>query len=702
MELSNKSLNERYKIAFISVLIGLCWILTFFFHIILDKEVVFTHFFYIPIILASIWWKRKALIVTSLLVSFLIITNLWKSFSIPLEDFARIIIFYFVTVVVITLSEQMEKSKRTLKESEEKYRSVFNSAKEAIVLISSDGKIVSCNKGAESMFKLSEQDLLDKSIISLLPNRYIKPIQKIFLDINKTNISMDSSIFSDLYAIKSDGTEFPIEISIVNWKSDKKLFFTAIIRDITKRKESEKVIRENEKKFRTVFNEVNDIITLINIESDGRAGNFIEVNDVALNKMEYSKEEFKMMSPRDIGTQDSGNKILIQKLLNDGQTTFERVYRTKSGKEIPVEINSHLFELEGKKVALSVARDITERKIHETQLKESEERYRTLFQFSPDYIVLLDLDGKILEINRTLENILGMDTESLRGKFFYELPILLPENIPRFKKNIEKLLSRGHLAPYQSNVKDMDGNEHWIDIYNAVIKKEGSDFAILVIANDITQRKLAEDELKISLTEKELLLKEIHHRVKNNLMIISSLLNIQSSYIKDKEARGIFKESQNRAKSMALIHERLYQSTDLKKIDMGDYIRTLSNNLFDTYVTNPDKIHLHLDIEDISVDINTSIPLGLIINELVTNALKHAFPDDSRGNIYISLHLDDDKIKLEVSDDGIGFPSDIDYKNANSLGMQLINNLSLQIDSELKLISDKGTSFQIIFAEKHF
>jgi two-component sensor histidine kinase len=199
-----------------------------------------------------------------------------------------------------------------------------------------------------------------------------------------------------------------------------------------------------------------------------------------------------------------------------------------------------------------------------------------------------------------------------------------------------------------------------------------------------------------------MLLKEIHHRVKNNLMIISSLLSIQSRFIKDKEALGIFKESQNRAKSMALIHERLYKSTDLKRIDMGDYIRTLANDLFHTYITNAQKIQIKMDVEDIMVDINTSIPLGLIINEIITNALKHAFPNDMQGTILISFHRVGDKLKLEVSDDGVGFPKDLDYKNTSSMGLQLVNSLSNQIDAELNVVMEKGTSFQITFPEKTF
>jgi Signal transduction histidine kinase len=183
-------------------------------------------------------------------------------------------------------------------------------------------------------------------------------------------------------------------------------------------------------------------------------------------------------------------------------------------------------------------------------------------------------------------------------------------------------------------------------------------------------------------------------------MIISSLLNLQSSYIKDEGARNVFRESQNRAKSMAMIHERLYQSTDLKNIDFGDYIRSLTTDLYHTLVAEPDRIRLDIDVEDVKIDINTVVPLGLIVNELVTNSMKHAFPEGETGYIKVELYRKSEKIVLKVSDNGIGFPEDLDYKTTSSLGLQLVNNLTMQIDGDLELDRNQGTSFSLIFVEK--
>lgn len=221
--------------------------------------------------------------------------------------------------------------------------------------------------------------------------------------------------------------------------------------------------------------------------------------------------------------------------------------------------------------------------------------------------------------------------------------------------------------------------------------------------NELTNTKRELTKKNIELTElnqqKEMLLKEIHHRVKNNLMIISSLLNLQSRYIKDKESQEIFKESQNRAQSMALIHQRLYQSTDLKNIDFKEYITTLANDLYRTYVDDTSRVSLTLNIDECRIDINTAIPLGLILNELITNSMKHAFPGNEKGTINIDFKKNDDKYILIVSDDGVGFPEDLDYQKTDSLGLQLVNNLTDQISGELELDTTRGTTFKITFKE---
>jgi two-component sensor histidine kinase len=212
----------------------------------------------------------------------------------------------------------------------------------------------------------------------------------------------------------------------------------------------------------------------------------------------------------------------------------------------------------------------------------------------------------------------------------------------------------------------------------------------------LEQLEKAEEENK-----KQLLLKEIYHRVKNNLQIIISLLNLQSQKTKDKNVIEILTDSQNRIRSMALIHERLYKSKDLSGINIKEYIQDLANNLFHSYGVHSNRIKLNIDIDDIIINLDTATPCGLIITELVSNSLKHAFPEGKKGELIIRLKSDNDKnFALIVKDNGIGFPKDLDFRKTNTLGMQLVTGLVSQLKGTIDLDQSSGTEFKIIFKEK--
>jgi PAS domain S-box-containing protein len=356
-------------------------------------------------------------------------------------------------------------------------------------------------------------------------------------------------------------------------------------------------------------------------------------------------------------------------------------------------------------MAIGVVVAILSEEIHQKDINlfESQEKFQSVAMSAVDGIITTDTDGMIVLFNNSLKNIFGYSIDEIKGK---HVTMLMPE---RFKlKFIEKLDRFKNTGNHELDGKTFesiglrkDGVEFPFEISIATWGSKGDIFTTSII-RDVSERKKIEKQLKKSLYEKEILLKEIHHRVKNNLMIISSLLNLQSKYIKDEESKNIFKESQNRAKSMALIHERLYNSKDLKRIDFGDYINTLAHDLYHTYVIDNNLIELNVNVDDLMLDINTSIPLGLIVNELVTNSLKHAFPRGRSGKIEINFHLQDDKYILEVKDKGIGFPEDIDYKNTDSLGLRLVTILTEQIEGVIEFNNTSGTSFKIIFKEEKF
>ena len=221
-----------------------------------------------------------------------------------------------------------------------------------------------------------------------------------------------------------------------------------------------------------------------------------------------------------------------------------------------------------------------------------------------------------------------------------------------------------------------------------------------LVEGQLTERKQTEEQALASLKEKEALLKEIHHRVKNNLQIISSLLSLQAGHIKNQEAQEMFTDSQNRVRSMAMIHESLYRSNDLAKIDFSEYIRNLTSGLLHTYGFSARAVTLEVDVGDVRLNVDTAVPCGLIINELVSNSMKYAFPDGREGEIRVSLHPGADYIfTLTITDNGVGFPEGLDFRNTESLGLQLVNSLTAQLDGTVELDTTTGTAFKITFAE---
>ncbi len=342
----------------------------------------------------------------------------------------------------------------------------------------------------------------------------------------------------------------------------------------------------------------------------------------------------------------------------------------------------------------AVTMNQTDAKNLEKIFLNSKKGWELTFNAIPDLITILDRNNRVIRVNKSMADRLNRSPQECIGLLCYEVVhntdkppkhcpyvLLLTDGIEHSQEIYEENLG-GYFIITASPIKDDDGNV----------------LGSIHIAHDITERKKMEEKLRKTIEEKDTLMKEVHHRVKNNLMIISSLLSLQSRYIKDEDARNIFKDSQNRAKAMALIHEKLYQSNDLKNINFTEYVKNLSNDLYNTYVLDKKNIRLKLDVENVSLDVETSIPLGLILNELLTNALKHAFPDDRKGEILVELGSEDNgKFRLVVKDNGIGFPEDLDYKNTSSLGMQLVISLTNQIEGELYLSRNNGTTFTVIF-----
>jgi PAS domain S-box-containing protein len=324
------------------------------------------------------------------------------------------------------------------------------------------------------------------------------------------------------------------------------------------------------------------------------------------------------------------------------------------------------------------------------------ERFRSLLDQSNDSIFLIKIpSGRFSDVNKSASEQFGYSPEKFFTMSVHEL--VVRDEIVRFRKLFNELVkqSRGRKT-FSSIFQSVDGKRIPVEI-GANVVQFSDIFYIVMVVRDVTERMEAENRIRSSLEEKEVLLREIHHRVKNNMQIISSLLNLQTRYITDEKVVDILKESQSRVKSMAMIHEKLYQSNELARIDFKDYIDKLIAFLTQSYMKENDPVRIETSVEDIYLNIDTGVPCGLIINELITNSLKHAFPDNRGGLIKIELLKEGDLFILKVCDNGIGFPEKLDFRNTETLGLQLINNLVMQLDGAIELKVNHGTEFKISF-----
>lgn len=336
-----------------------------------------------------------------------------------------------------------------------------------------------------------------------------------------------------------------------------------------------------------------------------------------------------------------------------------------------------------------------ENKQVEIALEQSHEQLLTILDSLDAIVYVADMKtNELLFVNKYVRDIFG----DINGMICWQALQSDQRGPCAFCTNDKLLTPNGNPAGVHAWEFQNTINSKWYHIHDRAIKWVDGRIVRLEIATDITERKTYEEKLMASLNEKELLLKEIHHRVKNSMQVISSLLSLQSNKVEDEHYRELFNESIERIKAMALIHDELYLSEDLAKIRFDGYINDITDNMFETYNVNSHRVKLKKDVEAVSFGINTAIPCGLMINELISNSLKHAFPDDREGEIKVSLNLKgEDTVELIVSDNGIGFPEDLDFRNTDSLGMTLINALAGQLRGTIELSMEHSTEFKVTF-----
>jgi len=398
---------------------------------------------------------------------------------------------------------------------------------------------------------------------------------------------------------------------------------------------------------------------------------------------------------------------------------YETLRLKKDGTPINVSVTlSPVLDIHGKLTSISaIARDITERKRAEEKLRESEEQYRNIVETANEGICIIDDEAIVTYVNKKMMDMLGYNLEEIIGRPIWNF--ISEEGKAILKLDMEKR-RQGINDVYEFKLICKDGSFLWALISaKSLFDKDGKFMGSISMLTDITKRKEAEEALSnIEIARKQ----EIHHRIKNNLQVISSLLDLQAekfrnrNNIKDLEVLDAFRESQDRVISMALIHEELYKGGGLETLNFSLYIEELTKNLFQTYRLKDTDISLNMDLEEnIFLDMDTAVPLGIIINELISNSLKHAFQGRNKGEIRIKLHKEENSecinsieerksegckstsFTLIVSDNGVGIPENLDIEDLDTLGFQLVASLVDQLDGEFKFKRNNGTEFTMRF-----
>lgn len=574
----------------------------------------------------------------------------------------------------------------------------FNFSLELLSIADFKGYFKQVNPSWESTTGWSAEELLSKPYLYFIHPDDYEATLKSSKELTKGKAALK---FTNRFQCKDGSYRW------LSWNSypilEEKLIY-ASARDITDLKNYENAIKKSEERYALTIDAVNEGLWDWEIPT-GKA----YFSPTYYTMLGYEDKEFpasyssfeSLIHPEDLERVEKQLKEHVKK--GEGYTIDFRL-KTKDDKWLWIQSKGKVVKTDenGNPVRMvGTHTDITQQKNAEEALKESRIKFKSIFENAGEAIILFDPKGKIIEANKMIEKLFGFSRDEFIGQNFekYIAPLIDLNAVSAFN---DVLLGK-KAKSMELSIKNRDGERLSLIAHPSVLKNEDNTIkGIIIILEDVTHLKHAEMELKQSIKDKNVLLSEIHHRVKNNMQIISSLLNLQSSHVDGDETRSLLKESQGRVKSMAMIHEKLYQSTDFSHINFGKYIEELVLDLFHTYGVNKAYIKPDIQVGDFQINLDTAIPCGLIINELVTNSLKYAFPNNKKGTVKVEFKSIGDEYLLIVADDGVGLPENFEMDNRDTLGMQLVSSLIEQLEGEMVLDKTVGTAFKMKFKDLEY
>ncbi len=588
---------------------------------------------------------------------------------------------------------------------EAKLNSIFESTPHLIWTVNRNFEITSFNKNMADVFidKYRVNPETGIRLDTLLPEKARQDYADYWYPFY-AKVLMGNSLKFERKDWDSKGNEYYREIFInpIRNESGEIIEIACLAHDVSENKKFEQQILSQSAKLNAIFESTSHLIWTV---------------DRHLNLTSYNKNYFNLVK-ENINTHPYKIVISIhdtirdkkllkfwidkyKKVLNGEQQVFVHKSRNKSGEDVFREIYMHPIYSNNEVIEVSViAQDITARIKNEEQIIEQSAKLKAIFESGNQLMWTVNTRNEFTSFNKNYAEAV-YQLYAFYPQLNKRLRDLGSEQTAPFHNFWDEKYERaftGRAVEFTTDRVNLDGTKVYRQYVLYPIKNDkGEVIEVSGLGFDITENKINEEKIRQSLQEKEVLLKEVHHRVKNNMQVISSILNLQSSYVKDTYALNLLKECQNRIKSMAFIHEALYQNKNFESVNFTEYISTISKNLLHSYSVGGEKIRLILTLDNLFLNLDTSIPCGLIINEILSNSLKYAFPDNREGIIFVTLKNNRGKVHIEVGDNGVGIPESLDIKNTQSLGLQLVDTLVEQINGALTLERTKGTKFIIEF-----
>lgn len=602
---------------------------------------------------------------------------------------------------ISTIKEADEK----LRKSEEHYRDLFDNMSDAYLLIDPDGQLVYWNKAGLDLLGITSGNAEITNLLDCVDKADLPELKRV----RQKMLQNGKTITGQEYVLNNKkGQRRYVQVNSSPIFEGKK--FTGsreLLRDVSDQKKALAEAESQSAKIRSIFE--SSAYMIWSLDTDYRLTSF-NSNFAKRYKMLSGKEP--KVGHKVLGLaskQQAENKGFWtekqEKALAGSSQNFEWQWVNDKGKKQWFEIFLNpILDDEGNVKELSgIAHSVTFKKQAEGKIKDQAAKINSIFDSTAMLIWTMDGDFRVTSYNTNFGKMLmkqfGIEIQ-IGKELLKSLKPFIREDLHENLMDFFRQAVNGKYIQFEGPLMKKNGQIIWMELFlNPIFKDDTTVGEVSCMAHEITDKKIIERQIRESLKEKEILLQEVHHRVKNNLQVISSILNLQSSYVRDPNTLNILRESQNRIKSMSFIHESLYQTTDFSSIDFTDYILSLSKNLVHSYSVNTSLVELETCFEKVYLNLDQAIPCGLIVNELVSNALKYAFPDNQKGVLSMEIKENDNKIELNIRDNGVGMPENFDFDKNDSLGLQLVFTLVEQLDGEVRFNSkpNKGTEYLITF-----